>query len=163
MSNPGMVVRKLFRIAFALFLKAHRTAFALRSHFAFASHFSHIFRIFALSSPFFVILQLIHQKDVKSAIKLRKICKKKKVRKIAKCECNAKIESKFASHRTTVRKRFRIFSHRIRIALPSLVKSILYWKLKWHDKANKRVGALEKVFHAIQYNWFYWLTVTGMR
>jgi hypothetical protein len=45
----------------------------------------------------------MQQKVVKSAKKIRKMCKKKvekceKVRKIAKCECDAKMESKFASH-----------------------------------------------------------------
>jgi hypothetical protein len=89
-SQSGMVVRKLFRIAFALFAKPHRIAL-----------FSHRIRI-ALFPPFLVdISRLMHQKVVKSASKMRKIC-----RKSAKCEPDAKMESKFASHY-----RNNIFSH----------------------------------------------------
>jgi hypothetical protein len=56
--------------------------------------------------------------------KYEKYAKKtSKMRKRAKCKCDAKMESKFASHRTTVTKKiaFSHFLHRIRIALPSLV------------------------------------------
>jgi hypothetical protein len=141
--RAGMVVRKLFRIAFAfaLFVKAHRIA----SHsfciaFAFAlfvkAHrialFSHCIRIALLAffshfrtfSTFLVnISRLMHQKFVKRARKMRKICKKKsakmrKMRKSAKCECDAKMGSKFASHRTTVTKIFHIFAF-FRIAFAS--------------------------------------------
>ncbi len=48
--------------------------------------------------------------------------KVRKMRKIAKCECDAKMLSKFASHYCEENfSHFRIFSHRIRIALPSLL------------------------------------------
>jgi hypothetical protein len=120
-----MVVRKIFRIAFAftLFVKAHRIAshyfriafaFCIRIRIALFALFSH----FCTFSTFLVnISRLMHQKVVKSARKMRKICKKvqkcekcEKARKSLKCECNSKMESKFASHRTTVTKIFRIFA-----------------------------------------------------
>jgi hypothetical protein len=41
------------------------------------------------------------------------------MQKSPKCRCNAKEESKFALHCTTVTEKFA-FSHHIRIALPSL-------------------------------------------
>jgi hypothetical protein len=71
----------------------------------------------------------MHQKVVKSATKMRKIYKKKlqKNQKSAKCKYDAKIESKFTSHRTTGTRSFRIFaffSRRICIALPSLVTTV---------------------------------------
>jgi hypothetical protein len=95
-----MVVRKSFRIAFALLVKAHRITFAFRIRIALFALFSH-FRTF---STFLVdILRLMHQKVVKSARKMHKICKKSAkmriMRKSAKCEFDAKMESKFASHR----------------------------------------------------------------
>jgi hypothetical protein len=110
---------------------SHRTAFAPRSHFAFASHFSHIFRIFALSSPFFVILRYFTVNAPKSCEKMLEICKKKcengKNAKSAKnCKmrmrCENGIKIRIASHYCEENfSHFRIFSHRIRIALPSLI------------------------------------------
>ncbi len=111
-----MVVRKLFRIAFAfaLLVKAHRIA--RFSHRIRISHSHRTFRIFALFPPFWSIF---HQKVVKSARKIRKICKKKSAKK---CEmrmwCENGIKIRIASH--YYNKIFFAFSHRIRIALPSL-------------------------------------------
>jgi hypothetical protein len=107
-----MLVQKLFCIAlaFTLFVKAHRIAL----------HYFHIalFAHFKTFSTFLVnISRLMHQKVVRSARKMRKICKKVRnaMRKwnqnwhrIASHYCN-----KIFSH-------FPIFLHRIRIALPSL-------------------------------------------
>ncbi len=51
----GMLVRTVFHIRIRTFGQAHRIAYrtALASHFAFASHFWHFFRIFALFAPLF--------------------------------------------------------------------------------------------------------------
>ncbi len=98
---------------------SHRTAFA--------SHFSHFFRIFAFFAPCFTVSAL------KSSKKCEKMWEKFEIR-AKKCECDAKTESKFASHYyskknshriTTAKKKshFRTFLHRIRIALPSLIQT----------------------------------------
>jgi hypothetical protein len=59
----------------------------------------------------------MHQKVVKGARKMRKIWEKsakmRKMQKSAKCKCNAKMESKFASdYCNKIILHFRIFSHR---------------------------------------------------
>ncbi len=110
--RPGMVVRKLFRIAFAfalaLLVTTHRIAF--RICIALFALFSH-FRTF--STCLVVVSWLLNKNRVKSA---------KNMRKSAKCECNAKKESKFASHRTNKTKKNRIFalfaSHSHRTTIP---------------------------------------------
>jgi hypothetical protein len=50
----------------------------------------------------------------------------------------------------------------IHLTQNSNIKFLLYPKPKWHNKASREL-ALVKVFHTIQLNWFFWLTVTGMR
>jgi hypothetical protein len=88
-----MVVRKLFRIAFALFVKAYRIA----------SHFFHLFgQYFTVNAP-------------KSFEKGEKNAKNMQKKSAKSAKCDAKMGSKFASHYCN-----KIFSHRIRIALPSL-------------------------------------------
>jgi hypothetical protein len=74
-----------------------------RFRVAFASHFSHFFRIFALFDLFALCFTF-------STPKCSKNCEKKweKYEKSAKCECHAKMESKFASH--YYRKKIRIFA-----------------------------------------------------
>jgi hypothetical protein len=77
--KAGMVVRKLFRIAFALFVESHRIALfshrirIFHSHRTFRTFFSH-FRTF---STFLVdISWSMHQKVMKSARKMRETSKK---------------------------------------------------------------------------------------
>ncbi len=128
MYEPGMVVRKLFRIAFAftLFLKAHciashriRIAFAFCIRIALFAYLSHLRTLFTF---LVVILQLMHIKFVKSAKKCAKYTKKcenakkcEKLRKanaMRKCNqnshrialhyCGENFSHFFASHRTTI-------------------------------------------------------------
>jgi hypothetical protein len=94
-----MVVRKLFRIAFvfALFLKAHCVA----SHRIWISHSHHTF--FAFSHFFTLLVVTFTVKAPKSCEKCEKMsemCKKKcgKAKNAKNCECDVKMESKFASH-----------------------------------------------------------------
>ncbi len=122
---------KNFRIAFAfaLLVKAHRIAlFSHRIRIALFALFSH-FRTF---STFLVdISRLMHEKVVKSARKLHKICKKK-CENAKKCEmrmrCENGIKIRIALHRTTVTKKIafsRFFaSHSHRTTIP-VAKSVL--------------------------------------
>ncbi len=81
--------------------------------------FSHFFDLF---SPFFTVST---PKFSKKCEKMWENCEKvRKMRKSAKCECDAKMESKFAPHyNRNFFSHFRTFLHRICIALPSLVRS----------------------------------------
>ncbi len=125
--QAGMVVPKLFRIAFAfaLFVKAHRIAlhsFRIRiALFAF-SHFFHLFgQYFMVNAP----------KSCEKGEKMRKICKKKRCENAKKCKmqmrCEHGIKIRIASHYCNKKNsHFRIFSHRIRIALPSLPARLFF-------------------------------------
>jgi hypothetical protein len=88
--TPGIVVQKLFFIAFALFVKAHRIALhflskLIASHCTFSHHICICITLFAfiiiflhfctLSNLLVGISRLMHTKVVKSASEIRKICK----------------------------------------------------------------------------------------
>jgi hypothetical protein len=123
-----MVARKLYRIAcaFALFVKAHRIALFLHririAHFAFSPFSLLLGRYFTVNAPKSCEMCETNAQNMKKRKKKKKkkTAKMQKMRRSAECECDANMESKFASHRTTVTNFFRIFSHRILIALPSL-------------------------------------------
>jgi hypothetical protein len=136
---PGMVVQKLFRIAFAvaLFVKAanfdliialhctflhricishsHRTFW--RFFFVFSHFFHHFGRCFMVNAP------KSCEKCEKNAQNMQKELQKCE-KKNAKCKCDAIIKSKFASHRTTVRILFHIWqffaSHSHGTTIPGL-------------------------------------------
>ncbi len=108
-----MVVRKLFRIAFALFVKAHRSALHY-SRIAFASHFFAFLHFFQLFGRYFTI----------NAPKSCEKCEKNMQKKVQKVRNGNAIQKwNQNSHRTTVTKKFAFFLHCIRIALPPLVSN----------------------------------------
>jgi hypothetical protein len=95
------IVQKVFRICIHTFVRAHRIApLSHRIFRTFFFAFLHFFDLFAAS---FTV----------NAPKTSKKCEKnvRKMRKSAKCECDAKMESKFASHRTTTEIFFFAFLH----------------------------------------------------
>ncbi len=98
-----MVVRKLFRIAFALLVTTHRTAFASHSHRIRILHSHRTFSTFLV-----VVSWLLNKKRVKSA------------KNAKKCEMRMQCEKGIKIRIALIRQKKIAFSHRIRIALPSL-------------------------------------------
>jgi hypothetical protein len=86
----------------------------------------------------------------------KKLRKCEKVRKSAKCKCDAKMESEFASRRISLleqkKAHFRIFSHRICIALPSMINTTCP-KQRWlvqcdvHLVTNEQTTGVHKINH----------------
>ncbi len=109
-----MVVQKLFRIAFALFLHAHRIAsHRMRIRTARFAYFSHFRTFFTFLG---VILQLMHQKVAKSAKKCVKYAKKSAKNCAMQMRCKNGIKIRIASHYCEENfSHFRIFSHRTTI------------------------------------------------
>jgi hypothetical protein len=56
-----------------------------------------------------------------------------------------------------------VCNSRIHLNQNSNFKFLLYCKPKWHNKVNRDGLVLVNVLHTIQWNWYYWLTVTVMR
>ncbi len=108
--DPGMVVRKVFRIRIRTFIQAHRIA-PLSQRIR-ISHSHRIFCTFFAFSHFFDSCFTVSAPRTSDKCgKMRRKCEKcEKRRKSAKCKCDAKMESKFASHRTITAKKNRIFA-----------------------------------------------------
>jgi hypothetical protein len=88
--EPGMVVQKLFRIAFAFHICIALFALFFSHFHTFSTFFGRYFTVNAPKSC---------EKCEKNAQNTqKKSAKMQKMRKSAKCECDAKMESKFASH-----------------------------------------------------------------